>query len=77
MGPKSRPAERRGRALGLNLAAIRSEMVVLKWCSPYYQTRSKAMSTDKTLAHGAWAVSICGSAGFSLLLKENLCHTST
>jgi hypothetical protein len=40
MGPKIRSAERRSRAFGLDLVAVRSEIVVSKWCSPYYQTRS-------------------------------------
>jgi hypothetical protein len=41
MSPKSRSAEHRSSALGLDLVAVRSEIVVLKWCSPYYQTPSK------------------------------------
>jgi hypothetical protein len=43
MDPKSRSAERRSRVFGLDLVAVRSEIVVLKWCSPYYQTRSKKL----------------------------------
>jgi hypothetical protein len=42
MSPKSRSAKRRSRAFGLNLVAVGSEMVVLKWCSPYYKTLSDA-----------------------------------
>ena len=41
MNPKRRSAERRNRAFGLNLVAACSEIVVLKWCSPYFQTSSK------------------------------------
>ena len=36
------PAMRRSRTFGLDLVAVGSEIVVLKWCSPYYQTRSRA-----------------------------------
>jgi hypothetical protein len=43
MGPKSRSAERRSRACGLDLVAIRSEIVALKGCLPYYQTPSKKL----------------------------------
>jgi hypothetical protein len=41
MGPKNRSAERRSRAFGLDLGAVGSEIVVLKRCSPYYQTPSR------------------------------------
>jgi hypothetical protein len=41
MGQKSPSAERRSRAFGLDLVAVSSEIVVLMWCSPYYQTRSR------------------------------------
>jgi hypothetical protein len=40
MGPKCRSAKRRNKTLGLDLVAVSSEIVVLKWCSPYYQTLS-------------------------------------
>jgi hypothetical protein len=43
MGLKSRSAQRRSRTFGLDLVAIHSEIVVLKWCSPYYKTRSKSL----------------------------------
>src|SRR5215213_422942 len=39
--PKSRSAEHRSSALDLDLVAVRSEVVVSKWCSPYYQTLSR------------------------------------
>src|SRR5215212_2694085 len=41
MSPKRRSAKRRSSALGLELVAVRSEIVVSKWCSPYYQTLSR------------------------------------
>ena len=41
MGPKSRSAKRRSRAFGFDLVAVRSEIMVLRWCSPYYQTPSR------------------------------------
>src|SRR5215213_10222544 len=53
MSPKSRSADHRSSALGLELVAVRSEIVVSKWCSPYYQTLSKGkMRTRRALATG-------------------------
>src|SRR5215217_2912342 len=52
MGPKSRSAERRSRACGLDLAAIRSEIVALKGCLPYYQTPSMGTSPTELPLYG-------------------------
>src|SRR5215212_12205769 len=52
MGPKSRSAERRSRACGLDLVAIRSEIVALKGCLPYYQTPSRACLVSNRVGLG-------------------------
>jgi hypothetical protein len=41
MSPERRSAKRRSRTFGLDLVAVRSEIVVSKWCSFYYQTPSR------------------------------------
>src|SRR5215211_2142942 len=52
-GPESRSAKRRSRAFGLNLMAVRSEIVVLKRCSPYYQTHSRSVAEKPGTGRGS------------------------
>jgi hypothetical protein len=59
MSPKSRAAKRRSRAFSLDLVTVRSEIVMLKWCSPYYQTRSSRIRPSSTLPCVWSSASVC------------------
>jgi hypothetical protein len=62
MGPKRRSAKRWSRAFDLDLVAVRSEIVVSKWCSFYYQTLSKSLqeNIDTTTSGGKLVFHIFG-----------------